>query len=171
MANFQQAFQRVTRNEGIYSKDKTDSGGETVLGISRNNWPKWEGWAIVDTLSAPKEMATHPKLQNLVQSFYLNNFWNTIKGDQINSQIIASSVFDFAVNSGVKTSVKLAQETVGVTADGIIGANTLRAINSVDERLFIAEFKLAKIGRYCDIVDKNPTQLRFFKGWVRRSLR
>lgn len=171
MAEFIKAYQGVLQNEGVYSLDPTDTGGETILGISRNNWPLWAGWKIVDRLSSPKEMATNPELQNLVQQFYLNNFWNPIKGDDIDSQVIASSIFDFAVNSGVKTSVKLAQETVGVTADGIIGANTLRAINSVDERLFIAEFKLAKIGRYCDIVGKNASQLKYLRGWVLRALR
>lgn len=171
MAEFIKAYQELLQDEGLYSSDPLDSGGRTLMGISENNWPKWEGWKIVDTLSSPKEMATHPKLQNLVQQFYLNNFWEPINGDAINSDNIASSIFNFGVNIGVRTSVKLAQETAGVIADGIIGNDTLKAINASEERLFLAEFKLSKINRYCDIVDKNPTQLRFLKGWIRRSLR
>lgn len=171
MAEFITAYQVVIGNEGLYSKDPTDSGGETIQGISRNNWPSWSGWKIVDKLSTPKEMATNKELQGLVQQFYLNNFWDKIKGDAINSQIIANSIFDFAVNASVKVSVKLAQGVVGVVIDGIIGNNTITAINAANERLFAAEFKLAKIGRYCDIVGKNATQLKYLRGWVLRALK
>jgi lysozyme family protein len=171
MANFIEAYQEVIKNEGVYSFDPNDSGGETLMGISKNNWPKWDGWKIVDTLSSPKEMAINVELQNKVQSFYLQNFWNPIKGDEIHSQVIANSIMDFAVNAGAKTSVRLAQKVVGVKDDGIIGNNTLNALNFFDERLFIAEFKLAKIDRYCDIVDEKPNQLKWLKGWVRRALR
>lgn len=171
MAEFIQAYQEVLLNEGLFSDDPTDLGKRTVMGISETNWPKWEGWAIINTLSSSKEIATNSKLQNLVQTFYLQNFWNPTKGDYITSQTVANSIFDFAVNTGVKTSVILAQKTIGAVADGIIGNNTITAINSTDERLFIAEFKLAKIDRYCDIVDAKPNQIKYLKGWVRRAMR
>ena len=171
MAEFITAYQELLQDEGLYSSDPFDSGGRTLMGISENNWPKWEGWKIVDILSSPKEMATHPKLQNLVQKFYLSNFWEPIMGDQIIDQQIASSIFNFGVNSGVRISVILAQKVIGVAPDGIIGDNTIKAINSAFARLFIAEFRLAKIVRYCDIVDAKPNQIKFLKGWIRRSLR
>lgn len=171
MANFIEAFQKVILNEGLYSNDPDDAGGRTILGISENNWPNWAGWKIIDRLSSAKEMATNTELQNLVQQFYLNNFWDPIKGDLIPDQQIANSIFDFAVNAGVKTSVMLAQRVVGVDDDGAIGSNTLKAINAATPRLFIAEFKLAKIDRYCDIVDAKPTQIKYLKGWVRRALK
>lgn len=171
MADFIQAFQKLILNEGIYSNDLDDSGGRTVLGISENNWPNWEGWKIVNQLSTVKEMATNEELQRLVRVFYLNNFWNPILGDKIESQKIANSIFDFGVNAGSGTSMELAQKTVGVYVDGKNGNNTLKALNEFDERLFVAEFALNKIERYCDIVDKKPTQLRFLKGWCRRSLK
>jgi len=171
MANFIEAFQKVILNEGLYSNDPDDAGGRTILGISENNWPKWAGWKIVDRLASAKEMATNAELQNLVQSFYLINFWNPILGDQITSQKIANSIFDFGVNAGSNTSMELAQKTVGSYVDGKNGNNTLKALNSFDERLFVAEFALNKIDHYCDIVDKKPTQLKYLKGWVRRALK
>jgi len=171
MAEFITAYQVVIGNEGIYSNDPDDSGKRTVMGISENNWPSWAGWKIVGQLSTPKEMATNTELQSLVQQFYLNNFWNPIKGDDIASQKIANSIMDAGVNMGVKTSVKLAQKTVGVSDDGVIGNDTIKALNASEERLFIAEFALNKIGRYCDIVDAKPNQIKYLKGWVRRSLR
>lgn len=43
--------------------------------------------------------------------------------------------------------------------------------DSLGEDLFIANYKLAKIKRYTDIVDKNPKQLKFYKGWINRVLK
>lgn len=171
MAEFIKAYQVVLQNEGVYSNDPLDSGKRTVLGISEANWPLWAGWKIIDRLSTPKEMATTPELQSLVQQFYLNNFWEPIKGDEISSQFIASSIFDASVNMGIKPVVKLVQSVLGITTDGIIGNNTIKAINASEDRLFIAEFKLAKISRYCDIIDAKPNQIKYLKGWCRRALR
>lgn len=50
MSEFIKAYQQMIPNEGVDSDDPTDSGGRTVFGISENNWPKWEGRAIVKTL-------------------------------------------------------------------------------------------------------------------------
>jgi len=30
---------------------------------------------------------------------------------------------------------------------------------------------LAKIARYCDIVDNNQSQIKFLKGWIKRALK
>lgn len=171
MADFIKAYQKVLLNEGIFSDDPTDNGGRTVLGISEKNWPNWEGWKIVNTLTSAKEIATNAKLQNLVQSFYLQNFWNKINGDIIASQKIAESIFDFSVNAGIKTSSSLAQTVVGSEPDGIIGKNTVAKLNIFNPTLFVAQFALLKIDRYCDIVDKKPDQLKYLKGWVRRTLK
>lgn len=43
--------------------------------------------------------------------------------------------------------------------------------DSLGEDLFIANYKLAKIKRYTDIVNKNPKQLKFYKGWINRVLK
>ena len=171
MAKFIEAYQRVIMNEGIYSNDPDDKGGRTVMGISEKNFPAWDGWKIVDKLSTSKEIATNQELQLKVQAFYLNNFWNAISGDEIISQEKANSIFDFAVNTGVKTAVRLAQTVCGITSDGVVGKNTISVLNTTHDRIFIAEYKLAKIARYCDIVDNNQSQIKFLKGWIKRALK
>lgn len=171
MANFMLAYQTVLRNEGLYSNDQNDNGGETVLGISRNNFPSWAGWSIVDATQDKSQLAKNATLVSLVQVFYLENFWNPIMGDNIQEQDVADSIFDFAVNAGIKTSIRLAQSVVGTKDDGIIGTQTVYALNAYSPSLFVAQFKLKKIERYCNIVDKNATQLKYLKGWCRRALR
>lgn len=165
MADFKKALDEVLKHEGGYVNDHDDSGGETYKGISRNNWPKWTGWTYVDA----KEFGS-PSLQKEVEAFYRKNFWDEIKGDDIKSQIIATSIFDFAVNAGVKTSVVLAQYVVRASADGIIGGQTISLINSFDEDCFLSNFAIAKIARYIHIVKKHPTNKKYFFGWVCRTL-
>lgn len=43
-------------------------------------------------------------------------------------------------------------------------------IDSLQERLFVAEYKLGRIKAYKEIVDRNPSQIKFLKGWINRVL-
>ncbi len=174
MANFKQAFQLVLQNEGSYVNDPQDAGGETYKGIARKMNPKWLGWAIVDAqkkkANFPANLATNKKLNSEIENFYKTNYWDKIKGDLIIEQSIANSIFDFAVNAGVGTSIKLAQAVVKTKADGIIGNMTLKAINSNFPETFLALFTIAKINRYINIVESKPSNSKFFYGWVRRAV-
>ncbi len=46
--DFQKALAHTLEFEGGYANDPADSGGETFRGISRRNWPQWEGWPLID---------------------------------------------------------------------------------------------------------------------------
>lgn len=175
MANFDKAFVLIKNNEGLYSNDLRDSGGETVLGISRNNWPNLDLWKFVDAekshIDFPECLKENKQVEMLATNFYVTNFWNAVKGDQINDFDVAFAIFDFAVNAGVSRSVKLTQKALNLNADGVIGTNTLSAINNAPKELFLAEYALEKVKFYIEIVDKNPTQIKYLKGWLKRALK
>lgn len=42
--------------------------------------------------------------------------------------------------------------------------------DSLGEDLFIANYKLARIKYYTKIVDNKPAQIKFYKGWIKRTL-
>jgi lysozyme family protein len=84
---------------------------------------------------------------------------------------VASAILDFAVNADVGTAVKLAQLVVGQTQDGALGSKTLAAINAADPEKFVPAYTLAKIARYCDIVNRDHTQEKFLLGWINRALK
>jgi lysozyme family protein len=155
MADFEKAISRTLSNEGGYSNDSTDLGGETKFGISKRAYPKED----IKNLTIER-----------AKSIYKTDYWDKIKGDQVNSQVIANSIFDFAVNAGVKTSIKLAQNIVSVLEDGIIGVKTINALNSIPESNFKMLSTLKKIQRYIDICQKNPNQKKYFFGWIKRSM-
>ncbi len=174
MADFKKAYEKMLIHEGGYVNDPDDPGGETYKGIARKIHSKWDGWMIVDTLKVqsgfPASLEKDADLQQMIEDFYQTLYWDSIRGDKIGSQLIAESIFDFGVNAGNRTSATLAQMVVDVTADGVIGPKTLAALNNYDEEKFLAEFTIAKIARYINIVKKRPTSKKYFYGWVRRAL-
>jgi lysozyme family protein len=173
-ANFEIAFQAVIAHEGGYVNDPDDPGGETYKGVARKMWSAWEGWEIIDRAKKrsgfPGNLEKEPDLQTLIKDFYQHKFWDPILGNNIAQQEVADSIFDFAVNAGVSTSASLAQMVVKTTVDGVIGKNTIEAINAFDKEHFLAAFALAKVARYVAIVKKRPTSQKYFYGWIRRTL-
>jgi lysozyme family protein len=163
MADFSPAFEIMIRKEGGYILHTVahDRGGMTYAGIARNMHPNWSGWSQID--------AGEPVPASAVRGFFKVNFWNNIRGDDIQSQVVAQTIFDFHVNAGAPAR-KLAQLVIGVTPDGVIGFKTVQALNAYDEEKFVANYALAKIARYRDIVTKNRTQQKFLLGWINRTL-
>lgn len=142
MANFLAAHRITMKNEGGWNNTSGDRGGETYNGISRNNFPKWAGWAIIDNYKRlypdtfKEYLVKDSRLNDLYLSFYRTNFWNTIMGDQLISQNVADSIYDSAVNFGVKESIMLTQDTIfdnkltGIQY-GVMDQKTINALNNM----------------------------------------
>lgn len=164
MADFLPAFESMIRNEGGYRLHNIDGdrGGMTYAGIARNFHPSWPGWAAIDQGAIPDT--------ELVRQFYRMNFWTQILGDSIIHQAVARNIFDFSVNAGVITAVRLAQIVSGATPDGKVGPRTLAALNAMDPDKFVMTYALAKLARYRDIVTRDRTQQKFLLGWINRIL-
>ena len=174
MANFFQAYSLTLHAEGGYVNDPDDPGGETYKGIARSRNPQWQGWELIDVQPPGAHFESNlnhnTQLQAAVQDLYKVNYWDKIQGDEIYSQKIAESIFDFAVNSGPPTSLKLAQKSVGAAADGIVGPETLGKLNAAEPDNFLAKFALSKIEHYIAICENRPESRKYFFGWVKRTL-
>ncbi len=172
MADFTLVLPRVLDFEGLYSDDKADKGGETVLGCSRNNFPDLPLWAIVDDFKRdegfPKNMKGNTEILELVGNWYKLEFWDKIKGDLINNQDVAYNIFDFAVNGGVRRGARTAQQVVNATEDGVIGEQSIRLINSFKSVEFIEQYKLRRRAFYRQLANNNSSQMVFLKGWLNR---
>ena len=168
MADFKEIFEKTLENEGGYVLHEVpgDLGGMTYAGISRKNWPNWYGWELIDS-GKPDEV-----VQLAVYSFYVESFWERLDGWSIDNERIAYSLYDFAVNVGVRTAVKKAQPVFDfLDCDGIVGEHTLKALNTVDQSWFLADFTLRKIDYYRSICNKNKSQSKFLLGWINRTMR
>ena len=155
MADFNKAIEKTLINEGGYVNDPSDRGGETKYGISKRAYPN------VDI----KNLTT-----NEAKAIYKRDYWDKLKADHIESQLVASELFDTAVNMGVRTASKLIQGCLGTHPDGIIGNITLQKINEIDEELLLLRFKLAKVARYAYLAKKRPANRKYLLGWINRAL-
>ena len=182
---FLNAYKKTMENEGGYSKDPDDSGGETYRGITKKNFPDWEGWKIVDACQPDNlEIIKNDTLEGFVQSFYLKNFWNANKLDQIDLLIpeLAERMFDDAVNMGSIRACKFFQQALNllnknqqsypdITVDGNIGPgsiNTLKlSLKTNPSKRIVTVFTTLQGCFYIDLMTKNSTQEKFV-GWFDR---
>jgi lysozyme family protein len=180
---FLKAYKNTAKWEGGYVNDPHDRGGETYNGISRKNFPKWEGWEIVDkiqTNNSEKEWKRElVKLDKLVQEIYFESFWKPIRGDDIAiiDEKIAMYVYDMAVNHGVKRGVKLFQKALNdclavkeeVKPDGVLGDRTVKALIMANPEQLLQTMKDTRHSFFLSIIKSHKEQEHFKKGWLRRT--
>ena len=165
----------VLPNEGVYSYDENDPGGETVYGISKKNFPKWKGWYIVDKLkkenkNIKKLLKNNKNILEYVYDFYKKEFWNKLKLDNIKDYNKQKVIMDTSVNLGVGRTSKLIQKVLNVKVDGIIGPITLKHLDEMNEELFVSKLKIKRIEYYTNLVIKNKKLKKYFYGWIRRTI-
>ena len=170
MSVFKIALKQTLQHEGGYANVSSDRGGETYCGISRKNWPAWRGWPIIDKAKPLKrdEILKDKHLADLVEVFYYEHFWKAIQGDRIQDQRIGSFLFDFYVNSGYH-AIKAVQRIVKVKDDGLVGTQTLAAINAADSEAIFAGLKAARIKFLKDIAARKSDQRANLDGWLSRA--
>lgn len=167
----------LRRSEGGYSNVAADKGGETYAGITKKNYPTWAGWQIVAT-AKPKQgqIIVNPQLEALVSDFYKKNFWDLLQCDKF-SKYVGMNLCDFAINSGVNTAAKSFQQVINsllptgamtLVADGKIGALTIAAANKLNQQKLNDALLEFRKKFYQNIVDNNPTQRQFLRGWLNR---
>ena len=125
MAQFDKEFDKLILAEGGYINDKDDAGGETYLGISRKNNPKWIGWEVIDdikkkygTKGITARLKKDTALTNSAKLLYKQNYWDVLELDDIPSQSIAHELFDTCVNCGKATAIRIAQQVLMMTVTG-----------------------------------------------------
>lgn len=168
MNKFDIAFEHLMANEGGYSDDPVDVGGRTIYGIASKYHREW--FNVV--YNAYKNIGVEAA-KKLAKGFYRAKFWND-NYDAIEDTSIAFRLFDFGVNAGVGTSVKILQECVNyinrrkvLTVDGVFGLHTLTGCNMlIQESLYL----LFTIKIYLFYL-KRPTAWKHLRGWTLRLLK
>ena len=168
MADSSKLVPFILSKEGGYVNDKDDSGGPTNFGITLATWRK-VGYDKNDDGVINKEdikLLTEDDFHRV----FKKNYWDACKADQIKDQSVANLLVDFAYNSGVARVSKFIQKIVGVTADGIVGSKTINAINNYPrgQRQLFATLRQRRINYLDGIVIANPTQKKFYNGWMNR---
>ena len=151
----------ILRWEGGFVDDPLDRGGATNKGITIGTFRNFYG-----------KDATVEQLKHITDEQWLHIFksgyWDKWKADDIGNQSIADIVVDWAWASGTVTSIKQVQKILGVAVDGIVGNDTLTAINTADQRSLVVKIHSRRIEFVENIVKRDPSQTRFLKGWKNR---
>lgn len=151
----------ILKWEGGFVDDPLDRGGATNKGITIGTFRNFYG-----------KDATVEQLKHITDEQWLHIFksgyWDKWKADDIENQSIADIVVDWAWASGTVTSIKQVQKILGVAVDGIVGNDTLTAINTADQRILFDKIHSKRIEFVENIVKRNPSQARFLKGWKNR---
>lgn len=161
MSNFLKAVEKVLEHEGGFVDHPEDKGGVTNWGITQSAYETFIGKTVTK-----EEMLIMPKGNAI--AIYKEMYWDKIKGDFIKSYAKSFILFDQAVNRGPKSASKQAQKIVGVTADGVIGPQSIKAINDFNEKKFIDLYISDSKQFYKNIVSRDPSQMVFINGWMNR---
>jgi hypothetical protein len=154
--NFNKCLNLVLQSEGLYVDNSKDPGGETMRGVTRNAWAGW--------LKRPIEDGEMAKLTvEDVTPFYKALYWDKTYCDELPVGV-DYIIFDAAVNMGSGQSVKLLQEALGCFPDGVLGPNTLNAIEDANPISIVNNFSTEKEDFYKQL----KTFPIFGKGWLNR---
>lgn len=163
MANFPIAVSLVLKHEGGFVNHTSDPGGATNRGITYGLFKKYAG-----LLQLPKTVDALSSLtEEQAKYIYQHEFWDKMKGSFFKDQQVANIVFDGYVNMGIK-AVKLLQKEVGAWVDGVMGNESLQAVNGANPRVLFNGYKDARIKFYLDLIARKPELAVFKKGWLNR---
>lgn len=164
MADLEEALLYCLDNEKGFSNNPLDRGGPTNRGITLQNYAKFKGKPV--SIEELKNIS-----DDEIKAFYYLFFWKPLRLESV-CQDTATAIFDTAVNMGSHAAIECVQKALGLTAksvDGVIGSATLDLLNKTDTRYFIINLISEIQDRYASIVEANPSQVEFIKGWLRRS--
>jgi lysozyme family protein len=155
--NYEKCLETILHHEGGYVNHPKDPGGETNMGVTKRVYEEWGGTKDMKDLTFED-----------VAPIYKKNYWDRVKGDNLSSGLDLC-IFDFGVNAGTGRAAKFIQKMIGVTADGGIGPQTLRALGIYEEEVggvaeVIKEYQIKRQEYY----ESLSTFKTFGRGWTRR---
>lgn len=151
--------------EGGFVNDPDDLGGATNMGVTLATYRQYRKSR---NLPAP----TVDDLKNLSREEWTDilktYYWDRWQADRIRDQSVANILVDWVWASGAY-GIRIPQQILDVTADGIVGKNTLAALHSYTPQaeLFgrIKQARFEYINRICT---SRPANQKFRKGWENR---
>jgi lysozyme family protein len=154
MSSFDAAIIVVLRHEGGYCYTEGDAGGETNFGISKRSYPDLD-------------------IKNLTPAdacmIYRRDWWDRFGYGRLLDQSIATKIFDTAVNMGPVPAHKIAQEAASATTDGILGPESITAINAQQASALLPRMQDLQAARYREIATERPQDVKFLKNWLDRA--
>ena len=149
-----------------YTNSKIDRGGATKYGITIATWRTVgydkNGDEKIDENDV--KLITEEDFTKVLKK----NFWDKWKADQIKNQKVAEILVDWLWASG-KWGIIKPQQLLGVKADGIVGKQTLAAVNGYpNQRQLFDAIKNARKAYIDKVIKNDPRQIAHKVGWLNR---
>lgn len=180
MADFNEAFELLKGIEFSSAKDalhkNKGENGYTFMGIYQKYhkdsvlWENLKKYKEItsDIKELSKLMFNNIDNLNEVRRIYKKEYWDKARLDDIQSQKIANTLFYFGINAGIKKAIKFTQRILKVAVDGIVGNQTIDALNNVSEEYFLEKFKEKEKQYYINLAMQDKKYKRFLNGWLNR---
>ena len=153
---FERAVEKLLSHEGGYVNDPDDPGGETCFGISKRFYP---------------DMNIKGLTREKAEKIYFRDFWVPGRFGEFDQENVAEKIFDLSVNMGLRKAAVILQLALvftgmKVTVDGIVGPETIGAVNGHPNELWLLDkIRIYAIQEYLGI-----GKVKYLKGWIGRAL-
>jgi lysozyme family protein len=150
VSSFDDAFDALIANEGGYSNNPADPGGETMWGVTARV-ARASGYAgAMRDLPRDTAKAIAKKL-----------YWDPLRLDELDPRV-GFQIFDANYNGG--HPVIWMQGAAGAKVDGLLGPATIAAVQAVDPLRFVLRWNALRLTYFTSL----KTWSDFGKGWARR---
>ncbi|MDT6993227.1 glycoside hydrolase family 108 protein [Burkholderia cenocepacia] len=150
MSSFDDAFDALIGNEGGYSNNPKDPGGETMWGVTARV-------ARAAGYTGPMRELPRDTAKAIAKRLY----WDPLHLDQFDARV-AFQIFDANYNGG--HPVIWMQGAAGARVDGVLGPKTIAAIQATEPLRFILRWNALRLTYFTSL----STWATFGKGWTRR---
>lgn len=180
-SSFDEALKVVLEHEGGWTDDPRDPGGATNFGVSlrllrslgdldgddyQDGDLDRDGDVDADDVRA--------MTRDQAAAVYRGQWWDRYGYWRLAEQATATKVFDLAVNMGPRQAHLIAQRACralshAITEDGVLGPQTLGALNGVRDFQALPPLRSEASGFYRALVAKRAELGPFLRGWLTRA--
>ena len=197
MADMMPWYKQLWQDEGLYSHDPNDPGGETYRGITQRYHGRDIIWGMIDDRREEPNFPAILDEDDAIQTRHMyivrNDYWRKARGEDLheNARLIADVLADVRFNQGTRArefvgkalqmtvSLALTPDNRPLVVDGRVGHNTVAAINMLASSegwpglypTIMVDTVGARIEYYIRSTANDPKKLRYLKGWYLRAMR
>lgn len=164
-ADFRITYKKIRWEEGNYVNDSLDLGKETYGGVTAKYNPDWYGWRYISNKNLKYNQYV-AEAEPWVLDYYVT-IWVREGFYRLSNQEVANYLFDTRVHLSRKQTIRLINRAYNLSLD----ENNEDWITLQLSRLDLTPLRAERIDHYKWLINKIPTQKKWWKNWQARAMR